>query len=41
MPAPLIRLADIERSFRLGDSTVHALQGLNLSIARGEYCAVT
>jgi len=41
MPDPLIQLADIGRSFHLGDSTVHALQGLNLSIGRGEYCAVT
>lgn len=41
MPAPLIQLTDIERRFHLGDSTVHALQGLNLNIGRGEYCAVT
>lgn len=41
MPTPLIQLADIERTFHLGNSTVHALQGLNLKINRGEYCAVT
>ncbi len=41
MQAPLIQLAGIERSFHLGDSTVHALQCLNLTIGRGEYCAVT
>jgi putative ABC transport system ATP-binding protein len=41
MPTPLIQLTAIERSFHLGDSTVHALQGLNLTIGRGEYCAVT
>ncbi len=41
MQAPLIQLDGIERSFHLGESTVHALQGLNLTIGRGEYCAVT
>lgn len=37
---PLIELAGIERIFQLGDSTVHALQSLDLSIAAGEYVAV-
>lgn len=37
---PLIELKDIERVFQLGDSTVHALAQLNLSIAAGEYVAV-
>lgn len=36
----LIELKDIERVFQLGDSTVHALAQLNLSIAAGEYVAV-
>ena len=36
----LIELSGIERSFRLGDTTVHALTGLNLRIAAGEYVAV-
>jgi putative ABC transport system ATP-binding protein len=36
----LIELKDIERVFQLGDSTVHALASLNLSIAAGEYVAV-
>ena len=36
----LIELAGIERIFQLGDSTVHALAALNLSIAAGEYVAV-
>ena len=36
----LIELSGIERSFRLGDTTVHALTGLNLRIATGEYVAV-
>ena len=37
---PLIELAGIDRSFLLGDTTVHALAGLNLQISAGEYVAV-
>jgi putative ABC transport system ATP-binding protein len=36
----LIELSGIARSFTLGDSTVHALAGLDLSIDAGEYVAV-
>jgi putative ABC transport system ATP-binding protein len=36
----LIELAGIERRFLLGDTTVHALAGLNLQIETGEYVAV-
>ncbi len=36
----LIELAQVERTFRLGDSEVHALQGLDLRIDAGEYVAV-
>ncbi len=35
-----VRLSAIERVFHLGDSEVHALSGLNLSISAGEYVAV-
>ncbi|HNV60550.1 MAG TPA: ABC transporter ATP-binding protein [Rhodoferax sp.] len=38
--ATQIQLAGIERVFHLGDSEVHALRNLNLSIAAGEYVAV-
>ncbi len=37
---PLIELSGIERRFLLGDTTVHALAGLNLAIDAGEYVAV-
>ncbi len=37
---PLIELSGIERRFQLGDTTVHALAGLNLAIDAGEYVAV-
>jgi len=36
----LIQLNDIERTFYLGDSKVHALRNVNLNISRGEYIAV-
>jgi len=36
----LIELSGIERVFTLGDSVVHALADLDLSIAAGEYVAV-
>ena len=39
MPA-LIQLSGIERIFHLGDSEVHALRHLDLSIAPGEYVAI-
>lgn len=35
-----IELSGIERVFHLGDSDVHALRDLNLSISAGEYVAV-
>ena len=37
---PLIRLAGIERVFHLGDSTVHALDRLDIGIEAGEYVAI-
>ncbi|HZX30447.1 MAG TPA: ABC transporter ATP-binding protein [Rhodocyclaceae bacterium] len=36
----LIELSGIERVFQLGDSEVHALAALNLSIETGEYVAI-
>jgi putative ABC transport system ATP-binding protein len=40
MVAALIELSGIERVFYLGDSEVHALRRLDVSIAAGEYVAV-
>jgi putative ABC transport system ATP-binding protein len=37
---PQIELAGIERVFTLGDSQVHALRALDLSIEAGEYLAI-
>ncbi|WP_020564104.1 ABC transporter ATP-binding protein [Methylosarcina fibrata] len=36
----MIRLENIHRSFRVGEQTVHALNGINLTIAKGEYVSV-
>ncbi len=40
MGAALIELSGIERVFQLGDSEVHALRRLDVSISAGEYVAV-
>lgn len=40
MAEPVINLLDLTRSFQLGDTTVHALQGVNLSFDRGEFVAI-
>lgn len=40
MAAPVISLINLTRSFQLGDSQVHALQGINLSVKRGEFVAI-
>ena len=37
---PLVELAGIERIFTLGDSEVHALHALDLSLDAGEYVAI-
>jgi putative ABC transport system ATP-binding protein len=40
MPSSQLELENIERVFRLGDSEVHALRRLSLTIDAGEYVAV-
>jgi len=40
-PAPMIEAVDLERTYRLGDSDVGALRGVSLSVAVGDYVAVT
>jgi putative ABC transport system ATP-binding protein len=36
----LIEAQALVKLYRMGDETVHALDGVNFTIARGEYCAV-
>jgi putative ABC transport system ATP-binding protein len=40
MTDPLIRVADLRRSYALGDVTVHALRGVSLEIAEGSMLAI-
>jgi putative ABC transport system ATP-binding protein len=37
---PLIQTEDLWKSYQMGSETVHALQGVNLAIERGEYVAI-
>jgi putative ABC transport system ATP-binding protein len=36
----LIEAQALVKLYRMGDETVHALDGVNFTIARGEYCAI-
>ena len=40
MTDAVVHLIDLTRSFQVGDTEVHALQGITVSIARGEFIAV-
>jgi macrolide transport system ATP-binding/permease protein len=40
MADPVVRLVDLTRSFQLGDTEVRALQGVSVSIDRGEFVAI-
>ena len=37
---PLIRVAGVERDYRMGEETVHALRGVSFDVAAGEWLAV-
>jgi macrolide transport system ATP-binding/permease protein len=40
MADPVVNLIGITRSFQMGDTEVHALQGVDVSVARGEFIAI-
>src|SRR5512138_552371 len=40
MDAPLIQLADVTKTYAMGDVEVHALRGVSLAIGRGEFTAI-
>jgi putative ABC transport system ATP-binding protein len=40
MGKPIIQLTDITKVYGVGDLTVHALAGVNLTVKAGEYCAI-
>ena len=40
MAEPLIRIVELRKSYALGDVTVHALRGVSIKIAAGEFLAI-
>ena len=38
--APMIEIRDLHKTYRVGEIDVHALRGVNLSVARGEFLSV-
>ncbi len=40
MDHPLVRSTDLVKTYELGSETVHAVDGVSLSIARGEFVAI-
>ncbi len=40
MGEPVIQIRDVTKIYRLGDTTVHALRGVNVTIRRGEFVAI-
>src|SRR5271165_3605526 len=40
MADPVVRLIDLTRTFQLGDTEVRALQGVSVSVDRGEFVAI-
>ncbi|MCC6133182.1 MAG: ATP-binding cassette domain-containing protein, partial [Acidobacteria bacterium] len=40
MPAPVIEIRDLTRVYKMGETEVRALNGVSLTVARGEFVAV-
>jgi putative ABC transport system ATP-binding protein len=38
--AVIIRLEEVSKTYGMGETTVHALKGVNLTVNAGEYCAI-
>ncbi len=37
---PVIELRDVHRTYHIGESTVHALRGVSLTVEQGEFVAI-
>jgi ABC-type glutathione transport system ATPase component len=40
MSEPIIRVANVTRTYHVGDVDVHALRGMNLIVEPGEFIAI-
>ena len=40
MKKPIIELKDVWKTYKIGDTQVHALRGINLSVHKGEFLAI-
>ena len=39
-PGPVIRVEDVHRIYELGETRVHALRGVSVAVAAGEFVAI-
>lgn len=40
MSQPIIKIENLKRDFKMGEETVHALRGINLTIEKGEFATI-
>ncbi len=40
MPEPIVQCSDLRRTFRMGDTDIHVLRGVDFAVAPGEFVAI-